>query len=335
MKLSAFVIKYNHMGQSYRREPDGSGGSRYMFAAQLLRYAWWDSIVKFWDQIWKAILEVRVFDIIDIIIVAFLLYKLIGLVRETRASQLVKGLILLIVGALLAKWLHLRVLDYILTNVLSYGVLAMIVVFQPELRRVLEQVGRSKVSRLNIFAGGQLDEHADEQHKREMIDRICTGVVTMSLQKVGALICIERETKLGDVIQTGTVINADVTSELIGSVFFPNSPMHDGAMVIRDGRIYAAGCFLPLSNTNEINKQLGTRHRAALGMSENSDALVIVVSEETGVISTAESGKLTRELDIISLRKKLESVFLPTKQNEQNERRSVFRRVKQNGKNRR
>ena len=304
-----------------------------MFAAQFMKYAWLDSLTEFWSQIWKAIREISVFDIMDIVIVAFLLYKLIGLVRETRASQLVKGLILLIVVSLVARVLKLRVLDYILTNVLSYGVLAMIVVFQPELRRLLEQVGRSKVAKLGIFSGSQLDERNSEQYKRTVIDRICTGVATMSLQKIGALICIERDTKLGDVIQTGTVINADITSELIGSVFFPNSPLHDGAMIIRDSRIYAAGCFLPLSNTNAINKQLGTRHRAALGMSENSDALIVVVSEETGVISIAERGQLRRELDIITLRKELESVFLPEKQNEQGEKKSVFWKVMQSGKN--
>ncbi len=304
-----------------------------MFAAQLMRYAWLDSIAEFWNQIWKAILEISVFDILDIVIVAFLLYKLIGVARETRASQLVKGMILLIVVSLVARLLKLRVLDYLLTNLLSYGVLALIVVFQPELRRLLEQVGRSKVSKLGIFSVSQPDERDSEQYKHAVIDRICTGVATMSLQKIGALICIERETKLGDVIQTGTIVNADITSELIGSVFFPNSPLHDGAMVIRDLRIYAAGCFLPLSNTNEINKQLGTRHRAALGMSENSDALVIVVSEETGVISIAESGQLKRELDIVTLRKELEAVFLPVKQAEQGEKKSMFRRVMQGGKN--
>jgi len=304
-----------------------------MFSAQLMNLSWTDKLAEFGDQLWTAIREIRVFDIIDIVIVAFLLYKLIGLINETRASQLVKGMLLFVAASLLAKALHLRVLEFILTNVLSYGVLALLVVFQPELRRILEKVGHSSVSKLNIFSGMQVEESAAEQAKRAVIDRICTGVATMSLQKVGALICIERETKLGDVIQTGTVINADITSELIGSVFFPNSPLHDGAMVVRGDRIYAAGCFLPLSNTNAINKQLGTRHRAALGLSENSDAMIIVVSEETGVISIAENGKLRRELDIVTLRGKLESVFLPDKQNEQNEKKSVLRKVMQNGKN--
>jgi len=304
-----------------------------MFSAHLISAAWWDTIAEIGTQMWKAIVEITVFDIIDIILVAFLLYKLIGLINETRASQLVKGMLLFVAASLLAKVLHLRVLDYILTNVLSYGVLALLVVFQPELRRILEKVGHSSVSKLNIFSGMQLDESAEEQKKQEIIDKISGGVMTMSLQKVGALICIERDTKLGDVIQTGTVVNADITAEMIGSIFFPNSPLHDGAMVIRDYRIYAAGCFLPLSNTNSINKQLGTRHRAALGMSENSDALVIVVSEETGVISLAENGKLTRELDIVALKKKLESVFIPEKQTNQNDKKSMLRKVIQNGKN--
>ncbi len=298
---------------------------------QIIPTEWLQKVSEFGRQIWGAITDIGVRDIIDILIVAYLIYKVILLVvRETRAEQLVKGLILLLVVYVVALALKLKTLTYIMNNVLSIGVLALIIVFQPELRRILERMGRSKISNLNVFGAAAQDEQEMIQQLRQAIDGICESVATMAMQKTGALICIERQTKLGDIIHTGTTLNAELTPELIGSIFFPNSPLHDGAVVVREGKIYAAGCFLPLSESNEINKQLGTRHRSALGMSENSDAIIVVVSEETGIISVAKNGKLSRNFDVVSLKNELISTLIPDKAATSGEKKYVFRKVRKN-----
>ena len=233
-------------------------------------------------------------DIIDTLLVIYLVYKVLQLVRETRAMQLLKGLLLLMALYMAVDLFELNTMRYLLEMVFQYGVIALLVVFQPELRRMLETVGRTRISNLNVFNIGHFDANTQKQQWNAAIGTICNAANTLARSKTGALMVLERTTKLGEIIKTGTVVDAIPSVELIGNLFFVNSPLHDGAMIIRDGKIFAAGCYLPLSDNHEISRELGTRHRAGLGMSENSDAVVIIVSEETGVISVAIKGILTR-----------------------------------------
>lgn len=257
-----------------------------------------DSIYVLFNQIIYAIANISLFDILDIIIVAFIVYKAVEFFRESRAGQLIKGIGILLVVSVLANIFGLVSLKWLLAKLFDYALIAIVVVFQPELRRALEKVGRSNIA---AIAKGQFN--ADyEDVVNDCIADVCKSVVTMSDKKIGALIVFERDTKLGDIANTGTLINADASYEMIGNIFFPKSPLHDGGMLIREGRIYAAGCILPLTANNDLNSQLGTRHRAAIGMSENSDAVVVVVSEETGVISVALNGNITRDYNSVTLR---------------------------------
>ncbi|MCR1898624.1 diadenylate cyclase CdaA [Irregularibacter muris] len=239
--------------------------------------------------------NIRILDFIDIAIVAFAFHKIIGLIKETRAEQLIKGIIFLLLATQLSEWLGLYTINWILKNTMTMGVIALLVVFQPELRRALEHIGRSR-----FFSKGLIEKQKAEPHK--VIDEIIKAVQMLSKNKTGALIVMERETGLGDVIETGIKMDAIVSGELLLNIFIPNTPLHDGAMIIREDRIKASGCFLPLTENPNLSKQVGTRHRAGLGITENSDAVVVVVSEETGVISMAVEGKLSRYLDIQSLR---------------------------------
>ena len=259
----------------------------------------------------NLIKTVTLFDLIDVLLVAFIIFQAIHMVKETRAEQLIKGLVGILLLFTLADLAEFKVLKYVLQMVLDNAVLAVLIVFQPEIRRVLEQVGRSKLSATfgGVLSGSSSDEAVGRIRLIRLIDALCDGCAYLSKQKMGALIVIERSTKLGEIIKTGTVIDADPTMEMIGSIFFKNSPLHDGAMVVRNGKLYAAGCFLPLSE-QDINKALGTRHRAALGLSENSDALVIIVSEETGVISVAHTGTLERNYTLEKLNERLRAELL-------------------------
>lgn len=246
-------------------------------------------------------------DLIDISILAVVIYQLMKVIRETRAMQLLKGIALLLLMLLLSDWLNLTAINYILGNTVQVGVFAIVVIFQPELRNVLERVGRSKAGKLmDIFSGAN-----DGEKALKVIDELCEAAENLSRTKTGALIVIERQTKLGDVIRTGSIINADMSAPLLENIFVPNTPLHDGAVIVRDDRIYVAGCLLPLTSNSNLSRELGTRHRAALGISEASDAMVIVVSEETGKISIAIDGTLTRNLDRKSLNKALVRVFRP------------------------
>ncbi len=246
-------------------------------------------------------------DLIDISILAVVIYQLMKVIRETRAMQLLKGIALLLLMLLLSDWLNLTAINYILGNTVQVGVFAIVVIFQPELRNVLERVGRSKAGKLmDIFSGAN-----DGEKALKVIDELCEAAENLSRTKTGALIVIERQTKLGDVIRTGSIINADMSAPLLENIFVPNTPLHDGAVIVRDDRIYVAGCLLPLTSNSNLSRELGTRHRAALGISEASDAMVIVVSEETGKISIAINGTLTRNLDRNSLNKALVRVFRP------------------------
>lgn len=264
-----------------------------------------------WTRLVDTIKGIQLSDVFDILIVAVLIYYLIKLIRETRAIQLLKGLFALIGLFFVSYVLQLRTLKFILDNVLATGVLALVIVFQPELRRMLEHVAQSKLSNFNLFqVSAEKEKNQQIGEWLHSIEVITSACEYLARTKTGALIVFERDTRLGEIVKTGTVVDAAPSLELIGNLFFVNSPLHDGAMIIRDGRICAAGCFLPLSQNYTISKEMGTRHRAALGMSENSDAVVVVVSEETGVISVAESGVIERNFTVEQLAKRLRKEIL-------------------------
>ena len=265
-----------------------------------------------WDSILNLLRTFRIWDLFDIVIIAYLLYKVLMFASNTRAGQLIKGIALLFVMYIVSATLELRSTSYLLEQVFSFGIIAIVVVFQPELRHALESMGKSRISNLT-FLNFNTEIIEDETLMKNCIDKIVDGVTDLSKHDVGALIVFERETKLGEIISTGTIVNADPSKEIIGNIFFHNAPMHDGATIIRGGRIYASGCFLPLSQNYDISNMLGTRHRAALGISENSDAVAVVVSEETGKISMAVNGELMREIDPVYLKRKLEEYMIPEK----------------------
>ena len=238
-----------------------------------------------------------------VLIVSFIAYKVIGFIRDTRAQQLIKGLFVLFAAFFLSDVLDLYALNWILRGTMSIGIIALVVVFQPELRRALEYVGRSKIVKAPF---GQLDK----EKAKDITDEFVKAVDSFSATKTGALIILERETALVDIAETGTEINADISAQLLGNIFYEGAPLHDGAVIIRADRIYAAGCVLPLTENKNLNKSLGTRHRAGIGITEHSDAISIIVSEETGIISMAVDGKLTRFLDTKTVEKTLLNLYL-------------------------
>lgn len=244
-------------------------------------------------------------DVVDVAILAYFIFILLKLIRETRAGQLVKGIVLLVAGYFLSEFFGLKTVTYILKKTLDIGLIAMIILFQPELRRVLEKAGRTKFDVRMLGLGQSSDEKT--QMWNPAIVAVCDSCVELSATMTGALIVIEREVRLGEQIETGTILNATPSKEVLGNIFYPKTPLHDGAVIIRDGIILASACFLPKPQKDEqINKRLGSRHRAAIGMSENSDAVVIVVSEETGQISVAMNGVLTRDYTHDKLKSLLE-----------------------------
>lgn len=246
--------------------------------------------------------QLRIQDVIDILVITYIIYRILDFLKETRAEQLIKGIAIILVLTAVSEWLQLYTVNYLLSNFLTVGAIAIIVVFQPELRRGLEHLGRARIFPRNI-----LDLQKNEA--LESIDAITSAVGSLSRQKIGAIIVIEKNVGLKEIIETGTLINGAITPELLINIFIPNTPLHDGAVVIRHNKIVAAGCFLPLSENMTISKEMGTRHRAALGMSEKSDSLTLIVSEETGTISIAEAGTISRYLDIETLDKILRDAY--------------------------
>lgn len=242
-------------------------------------------------------LQESVKEIIDILIVSYVIYKAIMLLRGTRAIQLLQGIVVVFAVWALSIWFHLNTLQWLMSQLFTYGVMAIIVIFQPELRRALEQLGRGK-----LFSRSSTDE--DHEVNRR-IGEIVKTVNHLSRRRIGALIVFERETGLSDYIESGIPMGSQITSELLINIFIPNTPLHDGAVIIRQNQIMAAGCYLPLSENPFISKELGTRHRAAIGMSEISDAISVVVSEETGQISLAINGQIVRDIKEESLISKL------------------------------
>lgn len=244
---------------------------------------------------------------IDILIIAYLIYRTFLLLRGTRAIQLAKGILLLVIATRLSAILNLQATYAILQTVELALLVAIPVVFQPELRRILEQLGRSPV-----FGGQRLLHDLTDKSFQSLLDQIVKAVRVLSSDRIGALLVLERETGLKDLVETGVPVDAKVSWEIIANIFTPRTPLHDGACVLRGDRLIAAACFLPLSDSaNRQSTELGTRHHAALGVSEQTDAVAVVVSEETGAISIAEGGRLIRHLDEASLRRLLESAFRP------------------------
>lgn len=281
-----------------------------------------DAIYSFWNQIVYAISNFRIpFDLIDILAIAYIIYKAIVFLRESRAGQLVKGLVILFILYFIAGWWELTTLKWILSKVVDSAIIAAAVIFQPELRRILEKVGRTNFSRGQRYD----DEYAPII---KCIDNVCKAAGKMQEKRVGALIVFEHTTQLGEIINTGTVIDAESSSAMVNNIFFPNSPLHDGAMIVRDGRLYAAGCILPLSQREDISDQLGTRHRAAIGMTENSDAVVLVVSEETGIISIVHNGQIKRNYSAVSAVAELRRLLVDTENIEKTGKiKSMFKRI--------
>ncbi len=254
-------------------------------------------MVEITEKIGQFLSTIKLSDLIDIAIVAVIVYWAIRLIRETRAAQLVKGILVLVALFQVSSWLGFNTLQYILQNTLQLGFIALLIVFQPELRRALEQIGHGAWGRIFGFTNRQ------NSGVEELAEQISLAADSLSKNKIGALMCIERITKLGDIAAGGTPLSAMVTAELLVNIFVPNTPLHDGAVIIGDNKILAAACVLPLTAKNDLSKELGTRHRAAIGLSENSDAVVVVVSEETGKISIALNGDLTRNLTKETLRR--------------------------------
>lgn len=273
-----------------------------------------DSLYKLGSLI-NSTLPIEFWDVLDIAVLTVLIYKGITLVKETRAGGLIRGIVVIFIAYFIMDFVGMNAMAYLLNQIFAIGLLAVVVLFQPELRRSLEKMGHSKVSKLPVFSSLTADT-ADimAQKWNTAIEAICDACEDLSSTTTGALIVIEQESKLGEQIDTGTVLNALPSKEVFGNIFYPKTPLHDGAVIMREGIILAAACFLPKPQKEEtINKALGSRHRAAIGMSENSDAIIIVVSEETGTISVAENGELTRGYTRDSLKKLLRTRLLPEK----------------------
>ena len=270
-----------------------------------------EAIASWWEWMVSIAMNFQFKDAVDIIIVAFLIYGVVKLVRETRAGQLVKGLFLLVILFIISSYFNLVMVSRVLAYFFQFAFVAILIVFQPEIRKALEQVGRNNVGQSIAAVVTGRDRSYDRAQIRKAINAVVDGVGILQQLKMGALIVFERKTKLGDIIETGTQINCEPSGQIVGNIFFNKAPLHDGAMIIRDGMIHAAGCILPLTKNTSVSAELGTRHRAALGVSEESDAVVVVVSEETGQISVAVNGVLARRFTRDTLRDVLEVYLIP------------------------
>ncbi len=263
------------------------------------------------------VLSLELWDLLDILVIAYLVYRLLLLVRRTNTSRLLKGVLVVII----ALWLsagRLRALNFLLNYIVEWGVVALLVLFQPEIRRVLEQVGSSSLPFLQFFSKPRVDRQTIEQ----AISQTVSACGDMSKSRTGALIVFERHNQLDEMLRSGTKLDAEVSSELLKNIFFVKAPMHDGAVIVREGRVLGAGCMLPLSRNVNLSRDLGMRHRAGIGMSENSDAVVVLVSEETGSISVAVGGMLKRHLMTETLEQLLRNELLPQPEDDEGEKRT-------------
>ena len=265
-----------------------------------------ETVLAFLEKIGNYLLLVRFTDILDVIIIAFLVYKLLDLVKSTRAENILKGVVIFLLALWLSEIFHLNGIAYILGNMVQVGILALIILFQPEIRQILEKLGSRNIRLLRAFTPAQ-----QQTELEKAIDQTVIACSEMSKTKTGVLIVFERHILLDDMVRSGTTLDASVSSELLKNIFFVKAPMHDGAVIIRHGRILGAGCMLPLSKNVNLSRDLGMRHRAGIGMSENSDAVVVIVSEETGSISVAVGGMLKRHLMPETLSKLLRNELMP------------------------
>ena len=253
----------------------------------------------------------KLVDLLDILIIAFLIYQLLGFVNRTRAGQLAKGALIVMAVYLVANILNMRTVTWLLNSLLQVGLLTLVVLFQPEIRRALERMGQTDQWAYRFFNKNRYNDTSLKGAWRSAIIAICDAAERFSETKTGALIVLERHTNLSEIVRTGTPVNSAVNLEVLGTIFYEGTPLHDGAAIIENGRIKAAGCVLPLSNNLDLGKDMGTRHRACLGIAENSDAIAIVVSEETGIISMAKNGVLIRHFDRQTLYTRLIDEMIP------------------------
>ena len=280
-------------------------------------------VVSVWiENVWRYLLLTRFTDVLDVALMAFLLYKLLTLLKTTSGTNLLKGVLIFLAVLFLSSILHLNGISFILSRMLEWGVLALIILFQPEIRRVLEQVGSQRLKFLNLFSR---EDTVSEMEKT--IAQTVLACTEMSRSRTGALIVFEQKIQLDDMVRSGTVLDAAVSSELLKNIFFVKAPMHDGAVIIRHGRLLGAGCMLPLSKNVNLSRDLGMRHRAGIGMSENSDAVVVIVSEETGSISVAIGGMLRRHLMPETLENILRNELMPQEEGEQPEKRRFLAKL--------
>lgn len=282
-----------------------------------------DNMKEVLESVYSVVHTMTPVDFVDIALLSYIIYFFLKLIRETRAGQLFKGISFLLVVYMVGKMIELKSITYILEHVFNIGILAILIMFQPEVRRAVEKLGHTKLG-LDAILSGSNDEVTAKWSIA--IEAICDSCVELSKTCTGALIVIEKQTRLGEQIENGTILNAVPSKELFGNIFYPKTPLHDGAVIMRDGMILAAACFLPKPQKEElINKKLGSRHRAAIGMSENSDAVVIVVSEETGQISVAENGTLRRDFNHETLHQLLTDKLIPKQQDNKKMRLPILR----------
>ena len=244
------------------------------------------------NKFFQLIYRISINDVVDILIVAYLFYKILRFIKDTRAEQLFKGVIILLVATQVSGMLKLHTLYWILVKILEAGFILPFIIFQPELRAGLEHLGRNT----NLYRFGTQAKSAYELNVEKVISEMLGAVYDMAGRKIGALLVLEGKTKLNKIVETGTEIDAKITKQILCNIFIPNTPLHDGAVIIRDGKIKSAACFLPLTQRKDLSKDLGTRHRAGIGISEISDSLILIVSEETGHVSIARSGKIYRDV---------------------------------------
>ena len=273
------------------------------------------------DNIITVFKTFRFVDLVDIVVIAFIVYSLFKLVRDTRAEQLVKGIVILLIAYLVSNFLNMLMMASLLKLLFEFGVVLIVIIFQPEIRNALEQLGRKNIRNINLFNRVSKSDEWILAEKKAISD-VAEVAEVFSRQKTGALIVFENDTKLSDIASTGVEINADTSTALLGNLFFNKAPLHDGAVIISNGIVKSAGCILPLTSRNEdVDMHLGTRHRASLGMSEVSDAVIVVVSEETGTISIAHNNNLTSDYTRETLIQKLEQELIPKK-----DKRNFFRK---------
>lgn len=291
----------------------------------------WNFLTDIWNNIYILIFSSSnsFFDILDILIVTFIIYKCIQFMRETRAEQLMKGIVVFLIAYIVALVLNLKAFLWIVNLVYINAIVVLVVLFQPELRSILERMGRGG---FKAISSTRLSGDESTERVSQMIDAVCKACVSMHNSKTGALIVIERKTQLSEVAATGTIVDAAPSKQLIENVFYPKSPLHDGAMIIRDSRVYAAACILPLTQNTAVDPALGTRHRAAIGVSEICDGIVVIVSEETGIISVAQNGVITRNYTEQTLRELLETAYLGL-DDDQNDKKSLLKIFRRKGEN--